>query len=44
MAGAILNDSGFAELIRPVLPHDPMTAWFVARQCPFNGRTPMRRK
>ncbi|OOG23680.1 transcriptional regulator [Thioalkalivibrio denitrificans] len=31
-AGAMLNDAGFAEVQRHVLPHDPMNVWFVCRK------------
>lgn len=30
-AEAMLNQAGFSEVVRHVLPHDPMNVWFVAR-------------
>lgn len=30
-AEAVLNQAGFSEVVRHVLPHDPMNVWFVAR-------------
>ena len=31
-AQAMLRDAGFAEVVRHVLPHDPMNVWFIARR------------